>query len=281
MGTFLKNAVELLSEDAPVLDLTTHWLGFGRRPGRIRFKSRRHGVLSGVEAAKDLLEAAGCAVETSAEPGSALEPGAYFLEASGPAASLHRAWKAALSALDHCSGIATRTASLVENAAEGNPRCRVFTTRKHLPGIKDMAIKAILDGGAYPHRLGVSETVLIFDQHKAFFPNRDALCAFIAENKGACCEKKIMVEVADLAEAEAYLAAGADGVQFDKIPPDELTAIVRALRAGPHAGKTLIAAGGVNAANAAAFAAAGVDGLATSWPYDGAPLDMTAEIVPA
>lgn len=280
MHRLIDNAGRLLAEDAPVLDLTTRWLGFGDRKGTIEFKSRKPGVLSGGDAASELLEAAGCSVTHKLKDGSPLEVEVPFLKAEGKAASLHRAWKTALSMLDHCSGIATRTALLIERAHAGNPKCGVFTTRKHIPGIKTFAIKAVLDGGALPHRLGLSETVLIFDQHKAFFSTREELCSFIRENKGWCCEKKILVEVKDAAEASDYFEAGADGVQFDKLPIAELETTVRTLRSGPFASKTLIAAGGINGENAEAYAATGVDGLATSWPYDGMPLDMTAVIAP-
>lgn len=272
---------ELLAEDAPFLDLTTHWLGIGHRAGTISFVSRVPGVLSGGATAESLLEAAGCELWSRLADGSPLVRGEPFLVAAGPAASLHRAWKATLSVLDHCSGIATRTAALVAAARKGNPSCGVFTTRKHVPGIKALAIQSILDGGALPHRLGLSETVLIFDQHKAFFPDRASLCAYVSANRASCCEKKLMVEVADLDEAKAYLEAGADGVQFDKVPPELLARYVAELRAGPFSDRVLIAAGGVNAENATAYAETGVNGLATSWPYDGRPLDMTAVIAPA
>ncbi len=270
----------LLAEDASTLDLTTHWLGFGGRRGIIRFSSRVAGVLSGSAVASDILEYLDCEIIEGQEDGSRLVAGKPFLVAVGRADRLHRAWKVALSVLDHSSGIATRTARLVESARRGNPHCGVFTTRKHMPGIKNFSIKAILDGGALPHRLGLSETVLIFDQHKAFFEGTDALCSYLAANKASCCEKKIFVEVEDLKEAEAYLSSGADGVQFDKVPVALLSSYVERLRAGPFRSRTLIAAGGVNADNAEAYAASGVDGLATSWPYDGSPLDMTTSLLP-
>ena len=85
---------------------------------------------------------------------------------------------------------------------------------------------------------------------------------------------------ADADQARALARAGVDGIQFDKIPADELAALVAELRAiDPHC--TLIAAGGINAKNAAAYAATGVDGLATTAPFSAAPLDMSARILPA
>ncbi len=41
-----------------------------------------------------------------------------------------------------------------------------------------------------------------------------------------------------------------------------------------------MAAGGINPSNAAAYAATGVDGLATTAPFSAKPLDMSARMLP-
>lgn len=92
-------------------------------------------------------------------------------------------------------------------------------------------------------------------------------------------EKKIIVEGVGLDDALAAVRAGADGIQFDKIAPAELKEFVAALRA-ERGGLALIAAGGITPENAAAYAATGVDALATSTVYHGAPADIAATMVP-
>ena len=62
---------------------------------------------------------------------------------------------------DIASGIATRTSQIVKKAKAVNPSVVVVTTRKAFPGTKKVAIKAIIAGGALPHRLGLSETILV------------------------------------------------------------------------------------------------------------------------
>lgn len=57
---------------------------------------------------------------------------------------------------------------MVKAARSVNPDVAVVTTRKSFPGAKRIAIKAIIAGGALPHRLGLSETILPFKQHTAF-----------------------------------------------------------------------------------------------------------------
>ena len=68
-----------------------------------------------------------------------------------------------------------------------------------------------------------------------------------------------------------------DGIQLDKVPVDELAALVDELRAiDPHL--TIVAAGGINPQNAGAYAACGVDGLATTAPFSAKPLDMSVRM---
>ena len=133
-------------------------------------------------------------------------------------------------------------------------------------------------GGSFPHRLGLSETVLIFAQHVAFYEGGiDQLVADIPEIKERCCEKKLFIE-ADAADAAHFVEAGADGIQLDKVPVDELVPLVQQLKAiDPQV--TVIAAGGVNLQNAREYAATGVDGIATTCLHFAKPLDMSARMV--
>ena len=118
--------------------------------------------------------------------------------------------------------------------------------------------------------------MLVFDHHLTFFGGFEAFVEQLPDIKGRCVEKKLFVE-ADAERARVLARAGVDGIQVDKVPVDELEPLVRELRAiDPHV--TLIAAGGVNPQNAGAYAATGVDGLATTAPFSAKPLDMSVRI---
>ena len=86
----------------------------------------------------------------------------------GTAAQLHQAWKVCLNVFDHLSAVATKTRMMVDAAHAANPSCEILTTRKGMPGVKDLLVEATIAGGAFPHRLGLSETVLVFDHHLSF-----------------------------------------------------------------------------------------------------------------
>lgn len=145
-----------------------------------------------------------------------------------------------------------------------------------MPGAKDLLTAAVMAGGAFPHRLGLSETVLVFDHHLTFFGGLEAFVEKLPDIKARCIEKKLFVE-AGSDEARVLAQAGVDGIQLDKVPADELALLVDELRAiDPRV--TLIAAGGINPQNAAAYAATGVDGLATTAPFSAKPLDMSVRM---
>ena len=270
---------QLIAEDVPYIDLTTQMLGISDKPARIEFFTREDATVCATEEAARVLQHLGAEVESLVPSGEHVAAGTILLVAVGPAGALHKAWKVCLNLLDHCSAVATKTHNLVSAAKSANPACEVLTTRKSMPGVKDLLTKAATAGGAFPHRLGLSETVLVFDNHTRLMGGFDAFLEELPSLRSKCIEKKLFVE-ADADQARELARAGVDGIQFDKIPADELAALVAELRAiNPHC--TLIAAGGINAKNAAAYAATGVDGLATTAPFSAAPLDMSARILPA
>lgn len=141
-------------------------------------------------------------------------------------------------------------------------------TRKGFPGTRALAIKAVLAGGGSPHRLGLSETVLVFGQHRALLATHDEFFRQIPAWKARAPEKKFLVEAEGADDALAAVRAGADGIQFDKLPPSELAKAVPLLRA-VRQDLALIAAGGIVPGNVAAYAATGVDALATSTVFHG------------
>jgi len=276
---FPQNRIDyFIAEDIPYLDLTGHALGIGAQPGRMEYFTRQDCVLAGAAVVSRMAETLGCRVVFAADDGARLEADATFMTVEGPASALHELWKVGLNTFDHTSAVATKTRAMVDAAHAVNPRCEILTTRKSMPGVKDLLTEAVMIGGAFPHRLGLSETVLVFGQHLAFIGGLDGFLEQLPEIRSRCCEKKLFVE-ATPDEAERIARAGVDGIQLDKASPEMLARLVPALRAiDPHL--TIIAAGGVNGENAADYAATGVDGLATTAPFTAKPIDMSVHMQP-
>ena len=266
-----------IKEDVPYFDLTTHLLEIGGKQGRILYRSRQKAVISGTEVVSSIFGKLGITTVRMIPSGTKIDGGDFLIEGEGQAEDLHIAWKVGTNLLEYCSGIATRTNELVQAAKSIDPRIEIVTTRKIFPGTKELSIMAAIDGGALPHRLGLSETVLIFSQHRAFVGGIDGLLKKLDEIKARAFEKKIMVEVFCLEDAVKLARAGVDGLQFDKIPPSELKEIVDEVRA-IHPTILLIATGGIHAGNVEQYASAGIHTINTSWVYFGAPVDIGVEM---
>ncbi|EHQ89686.1 ModD protein [Desulfosporosinus youngiae] len=268
-----------IKEDVPYLDLTTLTLGIGGTKGTITFKAREFTVLSGVEEVLRIFNRLGIRQIRSLPSGSIVNKGDIFIEAEGLASNLHIAWKVSLNILEYCSGIATRTKRMVDKAKSVNPQVAVVATRKSFPGTKELSIKSIIAGGAFPHRLGLSETILIFKQHVNFLGDIHNLAQVMKEVKGNACEKKIIVEVERIEDARLLVETGVDGLQFDKIPAHDLKVIVEEIRSlNPNV--TLLGAGGINEGNIQDYADTGIDAIVTTAMYFGKPSDLGVTIEP-
>lgn len=267
-----------IEEDVPYIDLTCEVLGVHNQPGEMEYFTRESCVLAGADIARRIMRNLDCEVLASSEDGQLVSAGQTFFTVRGAAADLHAAWKVCLNVFDHLSAVATKTRSMVDEVHAVNPECEVLTTRKSMPGAKDLLTCAVMAGGAFPHRLGLSETVLVFEQHLAFFGGFNRFVEEMPRIKARCVEKKLFVE-ADAQRALALARAsldghGVDGIQLDKVPVSELAELVRRIRdIDPRI--TIIAAGGINPQNAGAYAACGVDGLATTAPFTAKPVDMS------
>ena len=269
----------LLASDVPYGDLTTASLRLNTQPGQIAFFARAPMTLAASEEAARMLELAGAQVGLCLPTGSRVGSGARLLSATGGAASLHRAWKVAQTLTEYASGIATAASAITDALRQAGMYTPVACTRKCFPGTKAIAVKAALAGGAVMHRLGLSETLLVFAEHRAFFaPNQ--LPQVLARLKRANPEKKLVAEVESVTQALALAAMGVDVLQLDKFTPDAVGQCRHALASAGWVGVRLAAAGGVNASNAVAYAQAGADVLVTSAPFFAPPADVKVVLGP-
>jgi molybdenum transport protein len=269
----------LIKEDVPYIDLTSWSLGIGEQLGRIAYFTRDDCVVCGTEEAGMIFDRLNIKTEKFIPSGELAKPGDELLSGTGRGCDLHMAWKVGQNILEHCSGIATKTRKMVQIVKENNPNVAVLTTRKGFPGTKSLAIKAIMAGGATPHRLGLSETVLIFKQHIDYIGGLKALLAKMPELKIECCEKKILVEASAYEEAQLLCKAGVDGIQFDKVSAAALGEIVAKLR-NEFPSAIFLAAGGVSEKNAAEYAKTNVNGIVTTSLYSATPIDIGVKMAP-
>ena len=266
---------EALKEDAPYGDLTTDLLGIENEPGTIACWPKSDTVICGAQLAARLFEKVGLTVDLAAKDGDRLPAKTVFLKAGGRAGAIHAVYKTAQNIMEYCSGIATRTAEMRLAAQAVNPNCQIAVTRKHFPSAKVLSLYAAQTAGARVHRTGLSESVLVFDQHRTFCP--DDFLERLARMHELDPERKIAVEAGGLDEALEFARAGADIIQCEKMPaPEFAETAARIKEICPHV--LVSAAGGIRADNAADYARAGADFLVTTWPYFGKPADIKMDI---
>jgi molybdenum transport protein len=268
----------LLADDVPYGDLTTDALGIGAASGTMQFLARDAMVLALAEDAAAIIRLSGCKVDLLASSGTALAQGAPILVAHGPAAALLRSWKVAQTLIEIWSGVATAARAIVDAARAVAPQIAVACTRKTIPGTKRYAVAAVKAGGAGMHRLGLSETVLVFPEHRAFLGD-ESLASMVERLRRAAPEKKLIIEVTSIEAAVAGAAAGFDVVQTEKFAPAEVAAVAARLASARNR-PVIAAAGGINVGNVAAYAQAGADVVVTSSPYLAPPRDVQVRIRP-
>lgn len=265
----------ILRDDVPHGDLTTELLRIGHAQAFLEMRLRAAGVLAGIEEGARLLELAGAKVEVLAETGTACDAQRCFLRAQGSAAALHRGWKVAQTLIEYATGVASRAAAIVALAVRDGQPIPVACTRKVIPGTKALAMRAVRAGGAWPHRLGLSDTVLIFPEHRVFLDDTPA--DTVKRLRRQSPERTLVAEVCSVDEALAWADAGIDVVQLEKFTPEQL-AMLRDRRDERGLCVKLAPAGGIHEGNAAAYAAAGADVLVSSAPYYAAPKDVSVSI---
>jgi molybdenum transport protein len=271
----------LLEDDVPYGDLTTEALGFGASPGIMRFVARDPMVLALVEDAAAIIELAGCRVELLAKSGTRLATGSAILTAHGEASALLKSWKVAQTLIEIWSGVATAARAVVDAARAVSPDIAVACTRKNIPGTKCFAVAAVKAGGAVMHRLGLSETVLVFPEHRTFL-GKMPLTTIVEQLRHAAPEKRLVAEVNTLEAAVEMAVAGFDVIQAEKFSPAEIASLVARMKAmsSVWSRPVVAAAGGIHAGNVAAYAQAGADIVVTSSPYLARPCDVQVRIAP-
>ena len=267
---------KLFFEDNGYFDLTTFGLEIGNKQGDISFTPKQNIVLSGCNAVEEIMQLCGLKYIFLKHDGEEVEANMPILECSGDAKSLHKAWKISQNIFEYMSAIATYTNSMLKLAKEVNPQITLTTTRKNFPGAKELMLKAVMDGGGVPHRLGLFDSILIFEQHLAFFDTHSELEKNFRNLKRKFIEKKITVEVENIKSARYFASLGADILQCEKMDFQTLKECVKLKE--EFANIVISATGGINLQNVREYAKTGVDLIVTSSPYHAKPLDIKVQM---
>src|SRR5262245_33034976 len=149
--------------------------------------------------------------------GASVPAGAKLAEIHGSARSILAAERTSLNMLQRMCGIATATRQYVDRIQ--GTRAQIVDTRKTAPGLRALDKYAVACGGALNHRMGLFDGVLIKNNHLAFHSSVAGAIEAARQNLGHLV--KVEVEVRDLEQLQAALAAGADVVLLDNFNPEQ------------------------------------------------------------
>ncbi|MEX1661338.1 carboxylating nicotinate-nucleotide diphosphorylase [Thioclava sp. 15-R06ZXC-3] len=244
----------LIEDLSPMGDATTKAVIPTGKTYAARLNAREEGVVSGMQVAALAFRLVDPAlrVQVLVADGAACKPGETLMTIEGLASSILMGERVALNFAGRLSGIATKTAGFV--AQTKGTKARVTCTRKTTPGLRVLEKAAVVHGGGFNHRYGLSDAILIKDNHIAAAGGvRQVLEAAKAARSHMM---RIELEVDTLRQMEEALrVGGADVILLDNMTSDELRAAV-ALNAGRV---TLEASGNMKLERIAEVAATGVD----------------------
>ena len=242
-----------LREDMPFGDVSTAAVMPEARPGRVQLIAKARGVIAGLSVFSrvfELLDPSARVVADVAD-GGRVEPGQHVATVEADVRALLEGERTALNYLQRMSGIATYTAGVAAGLA--GTSTRLVCTRKTTPGMRVFEREAVRLGGGSMHRFGLSDGVLLKDNH--IDAAGGVARAIAMARASAPFVDKVEVECETLDMVREAVDAGADIIMLDNMSHDDMAAAVAIVdgRAQTEA------SGNVDADNVGAYADLGVD----------------------
>ncbi|MDA2964907.1 MAG: carboxylating nicotinate-nucleotide diphosphorylase [Actinomycetota bacterium] len=227
------------------------------------FISKTDGVVSGLHVVAAVLEYCGVNnYEVLVDEGMQVKSGKVLITAHGNTKKLLLAERTALNFLSHLSGISTLTNKWVIQTA--GTKCKIRDTRKTTPGLRQLEKFAVKMGGGENHRLSLSHSVLLKDNHIIAAGGITKAVKLIKEKYPT---KELEIEVDNLDQLAEVILLQPNLVLLDNMSVAECQKAVEIVKSKFQ----IEASGGLTLENAKAYAQTGVDYLAVGALTHSAP----------
>jgi nicotinate-nucleotide pyrophosphorylase (carboxylating) len=258
-----------LAEDLTPLGDLTAALVPAEAVASVRIASRAHGIVAGRACALETLAQIDPSLQAEwrVEDGDPVRPGDVLAVVTGSLRSILTAERTALNFLGHLSGIATLTRRYVDAVTAASPAARVLDTRKTTPGLRSLEKAAVRAGGGHNHRGGLSDAVLVKDNHLGGLSIAEA----VARARQLWPGRMVEVECDRAEQALEAVTAGASVVMLDNMGPEQVAVCAAQVHAS-GAGTLVEVSGGVSIESAPLLAAAGADWVSVGALTHSAPV---------
>ena len=157
--------------------------------------------------------------------GEACPRGTVMAEISGMARVLLTGERTALNFLQRLCGVATASHQYQELA--GN-RAKILDTRKTTPGWRNLEKYAVAVGGAFNHRIGLYDRIMIKDNHRelAGMEGKGGILRSVRRAREMYPQLEIEVEVDSLDELDEALLSGAEYILLDNMDNEQVVKAV-------------------------------------------------------
>ena len=212
----IQHLIEIaLKEDIGPGDITTDNLIDPQLKGKGFIIAKESLVVAGLDVAKQVFQYLDSEVifRSEYDDGDFVKKGDALANVKGRLRALLSGERTALNFLQHLSGISTLVRSYMNELSDKN--IRLVDTRKTTPGWRVLEKYAVRVGGAYNHRSGLYDGVLIKDNHIAAIGGVKKAIDRIRTQISHLL--KIEVEVSNLDQVKQALEANADVIMLDNM----------------------------------------------------------------
>ena len=234
----LKKLSEFCDEDMPCGDLTT----LSTIPEDFHVHAEIQVVEELVFAGRMIIPLCfgnDCWVKIDSEDGDTLGEGHVIGKIRGPAQLILSRERVMLNLIQRLCGIATLSRQYADIANPYN--VKILDTRKTTPGLRQFEKYAVAIGGAYNHRLNLSDGILIKDNH---IIAAGSVIKSIKSIREAGVKLPLELEVDNLDQIKEALIIGVDGFLLDNMDIETIRTAVSIIRQSKNGDDIFIEASG-------------------------------------
>ena len=163
-----------IKEDSPTGDITAQSLNISKGAVKATLIAKQEGIFFG----KDIINSCTKIFNTistkdTLQNGVKIKKNDLITTLEGDYNDILLLERTLLNFLQHLSGIATSTNKAVLKL--NNPNIKICDTRKTIPGFRKLAKQAVKAGGGFNHREGLSDMILIKENHLTALKQKNTL----------------------------------------------------------------------------------------------------------